>query len=159
MGLEKCAGDHEAALEFTKAFVKEAFLGELSGEVAKGAGKAIGMGATGLAVGLGIHGISSTMSAMSGAAKREKFEIALAQALAHSPILQNAPKDKVRSFAETMFKFAPTVCADANIVTHVLDSAVMGESMDMTTIRSLADLESRVQDTKKNALFTPKVYS
>ena len=133
-------------------------MGDVATEVAKGIGKTVGMGAAGLAVGLGIHGISSTMNAMSLGAKREKFEAALAQAMAHSAILQNAPKDKVRSFAETMFKFAPTVCADANVVAHILDSAIMGESMDMTTLRSLADLESRIQDTKKNSLFTSKGY-
>ena len=164
LGLEKCAGDAEKAKEFTVGFIKEAFgfnnyafAKELSG----GVGKAVGGAAVGLGAGLAIHGVSSLLNRMGSTNLRQRFEEALKQAIAGNAILQNAKVEnpqRLVSFSETIFQFAPHVAGDPNLLAHILSGVIHGESMDLTTVRSLADLENRYQENKKNSLFTPKSY-
>lgn len=153
-GLEKCAGDEQRAKEFAVGFLKEAFTAELG----KGFVNGLGAAGAGLVAGLAIHGLSSGFQGAAMKNLRERFEKALTQAIASNPILQGADESKVRGFAETMFRFAPHVASDPNLLSSLLANAVHGESVDPNTIRALADLESRYQETRKNALFTPKNY-
>lgn len=155
LGLEKFAGDHDSALAFTQGFVKEAFLGD----VAQGAGKALGAGVVGLGLGLGIHGVSSAISSVSNGMLRTQYEKAFSKCLSSNPILAQADNSKVRSYGETIFKFAPHVAADPNLLSTILTNAVHGEGVDPMTIRTLADLESSVQQGRRNAMFTPKAYT
>lgn len=162
LGLEKYAGDTQKAKEFTVGFLKEANTIPI-GEVFKrgmhqGAGQAIGAGAAGLAIALGIHGMSSAMNTFGKGHLREKFEESLRQIRTSHPILQHADPAKVTSYAETVFKFAPHVACDPNLLGPILANAIDGLGLDSVTIRSLADLENRIQETRKNALFTPKTY-
>lgn len=170
VGLEKYAGDEEAAKAFVSGFLKEAFFGpvvnvtngmnhQLGHVIAEGGAKALGMGAAGLALGLGIHGISSAMNSAGNLGMREKFQKVLASVVNSNPVLMNADREKINQFAETIFKFAPKVATDPNLLTNVLVNAAHGEAgLDTTTIRALVDLESKVQETRKNALFSPKPY-
>ena len=109
LGLEKYAGDEQKAKEFTIGFMKEA-AGEkealtFGGNVLKGAAGAIGTGLVGLGLGLGIHGISSTLRTMNEHNLRGTFQAALNKAVASNPILVSADKTKVQSYGETVFKF------------------------------------------------------
>lgn len=167
LGLEKYAGDQEAAKAFVTGFMKEAMFGgtlNRAGQtftqvLLEGGAKGLGMGAAGLAIGLGIHGLSSSVNAMNTSGLREKFHQVLEKVVKESPILQNADRDKVNSFANTIFSVAPKVSTDANLLSTVLVSAIHGDSLDTTTIRSLVDLEGKIQETRKNMLFSPKMYS
>lgn len=167
LGLEKYAGDQEAAKAFVAGFVKEAMFGSTLNKAGQsfgqvlleGGAKGLGMGAAGLALGLGIHGLSSSVNAMNTAGMKDKFHQVLDKVVRESPILQNADREKVNSFANTIFSFAPKVATDANLLSTVLVSAIHGESLDPTTIRSLVDLEGKIQETRKNMLFSPKMYS
>lgn len=164
IGLEKFEGDHEKAAEFTKGFLKQASslpmaFGEGIGKaLGEGAGKAIGAGVAGLGIGLGIAGLSAAMHGMAGVGQRAKFDAALKQAITSNSTLMHADRAKLMSYAETMFKFAPQIASDPNLLANVLSSAIHGESMDLTTVRTLADLESRYSETKKNGLFSPKAF-
>lgn len=157
LALEKCANDKAQADAFTEAFVKQAFWGD----VLTGAGKAVGAGVAGLGIGLGIHGISSAINGMADANVHAKFEQALKAAVSGNEMLRHAMTEhpgRVQSFADTLYKFAPHVVCDPNILSHLLVNSVMGESVDITTIKTVTELENRYTDNRKNSLFSPKAY-
>lgn len=170
MGMEKYAGDETKAAAFVEGFVKEAsvyptfgageaFMGVLrSPGFAEGMHKAVGTGIGALALGFGVHGLSTALSSANTQALKGKFDKAFAEVTAHNPIVQNAEPAKVRSYAETIFKFAPHVACDANLLSSILANAVHGEGIDPMTIRTLADLEGRLVESKKASNFSPKAY-
>jgi hypothetical protein len=157
LALEKCAGDKGQADAFTEAFVKQAFWGD----VGVGAAKAVGAGVAGLGLGLGIHGISSAISGMADTNMHAKFKQALQSAVSGNEMLRHAMSEypgRVASFAETLYKFAPHVVCDPNVLSHLLVNAIQGESVDITTIKTISELENRYTDNRKNSLFSPKAY-
>jgi hypothetical protein len=159
IGLEKFAGDGNLAQEFVEGFVKEAVNLTGLGEFLIGhAGKAVATGVTGLALGLGIHGVSSALNAAGTANLRAKYEEALRHVTSTNPLLGQADSAKIRSYGETIFKFAPHVAADPNLLSSILANAVHGEGIDPMTVKTLAELESRVIDSRKNSMFSPKSY-
>jgi hypothetical protein len=143
-GLEKFAGDQELAKSFVEGFVKEAFSPNMGAKFWEGGAAALGGGLVAAGLGLGIHGLSSALSGANEAGLKTKFEAAFAQVKRTNPVVIDADPIKVRSYAETIFKFAPRVAADPNLLSSVLASAVHGEGVDTTTIRALADLDARV---------------
>lgn len=174
MGMEKYAQDETKAAAFVEGFVKEAssyfagpgassvgqvFTGMLhSPGFAEGMHKAVGTGIGALALGFGVHGLSTMLAGANTQALKSKFDKAFSEVTAHNPIVQNAEPSKVRSYAETIFKFAPHVACDANLLSSILANAVHGEGIDPMTIRTLADLEGRLVESKKAANFSPKAY-
>lgn len=163
IGLEEF-GDDGAAKEFVKGFLKEAsFLSDATintfkGQMTGGAGKALGAGAVALALGLGVHGLSSILNTANTGYLRDRFQQSLARVMSTNLVLKDADRTKVNSYAETIFKFAPHVAADPNLLSSVLANAVHGEGIDPMTVRTLTDLEAKVVESKKNALFSPKAY-
>ena len=162
LALEKCAGDQEQADAFTEAFIKQAFnWGGMAADISKGAGSAIGGSIAGLGLGLGIHGISSALRSAADSNLRSKFESALKMALSSNEMLRHAMSEnpqRVRSFADTIFSFAPHVACDPNILAHLLVNSVQGESVDITTIKTITELENRYSENRRNSLFSPKTY-
>lgn len=161
LSLEKYAGDTEKAKEFTIGFMKEAARVPLtfSGEMFKGMAGGLGAGVAGLGLGLAIHGVSSAFNSASTANLHAKFQKALETAIRSNTLLEHADRSKINSYAETVFKFAPHVAIDVNMLSSILANAVHGEGLDPMTIRTLTDLEARVQETRKNSLFSPKAYT
>lgn len=163
IGLNTFNGDADAARDFTAGFLKEAAFGVSSQTamqlVRDGGLKSVGMGVGALALGLGIHGISSAMNAAGTANLRSHFETALSQVTKTNTIVADAESSKVRSYAETIFKFAPHVAADVHLLNTLLVSAVHGEGIDPTIIKNVVDLEAKITESRKNSLFTPKAYS
>ena len=122
--------------------------GTYAGEAAaKGLGNALGTGVGALAA-------VSAVKAVSGMADKAKYERALAQAIAHSETLSGQDPAKVKRLGDTIYNIAPTVAQDPNILQNVLDGAVHYETMDLQTLRTLADLEARMKDGKGD--FRPK---
>lgn len=163
LAMEKCAGDETQAQAFEEAFLKEAFFGNavFGKALTEGVGKAVGAGVAGLGLGLGIHGISSAISHAADSNMRSKFEAALHSAISSNEMLRHAMSEnpgRVQSFANTLFTFAPHVVSDPNILAHLLVNAVQGESVDVTTIKTVTELENRYTDNRKNSLFSPKAY-
>lgn len=170
MGMEKYAGDEDKAAAFVEGFVKESssYYGQMAGDAfsgilhspgfGEGLHKALGTGVGALALGFGVHGLSTMLSGANTQALKGKFDKAFAEVTAHNPIVQNAEPAKVRSYAETIFKFAPHVACDANLLSSILANAVHGEGIDPMTIRTLADLEGRLVESKKASNFSPKAY-
>lgn len=162
LALEKCAGDEAQAEAFKNAFLKQAFLGNFGGEVLKGAGGMLGKGVAGLGVGLGIYGLSSAISSMADSGLHAKFEAALKQVLASNEILRHAEREhpgRIQSFANTLQKFGPHLVCDPNILSHLLINSVMGDSVDVATIKTVSELENRYTDNRRNSLFSPKTFA
>lgn len=165
LGLEKFNGDQQLAGEFVKGFVKQALsmppagslghhmLGEASGGLASAIGKSLG--ATGVA--LGLAGIGAAVNAVSSSSLHTKFLTALETAVQKSVVLRQADPDKVHQYAETVFKFAPNVATDPNLLASILANAIHGDGIDPMTIRTLSDLEGRYAENKSN-IFSPKKY-
>ena len=163
LAMEKCAGDETQAAAFEEAFMKTAFFGPgvFGQAIAKGVGTAVGAGVAGLGVGLGIHALSSGLSAAADSGLHSKFEQALHTAVSGNEMLRHAMTEhpgRVASFANTLFKFAPHVVCDPNILAHLLVNSIQGESVDITTIKTITELENRYTDNRKNSLFSPKSY-
>jgi hypothetical protein len=175
--LVKYAGDESKVAEFVEGFkqglqkhagfqpdmfghtagerMKSAFL---QGELAKGIAGGLGKGIGALAMGIGAAGISHAVSSLSSASLHSKFLQALQSAIASNRILKDADKAKVEQYAETIFKFAPNVATDSNLLSSILANAIHGEGIDPMTIKTLGDLEGRYNDNRSSSGFTPKTY-
>jgi len=158
IGMEKYAGDAAKAKEFAVGFLKKASLFD-NRFIQEGAGKALGTGIAALGVGLGVHGISSFMNASANANLHNAFQRALASVRASNPLLEDADPSKVNSYAETIFKFAPHVACDHNLLSTVLAHIVQGEGVDTTIMKTLVELEKQIIESRKAGLFTPKNYT
>ena len=74
------------------------------------------------------------------------FDAAIKKAVEMSPVLHNAyqtDRPKVESFARTIFKYAPHIATDPNLLSSILGNAIHGQSIDPLTIRALMDMEGR----------------
>lgn len=100
-------------------------------------------GLTGFGLGAGILGAMTAFSGAKNMSKRKDFERALEQVLRNSPVIQEKDKQKATGFAETIFRFAPTVASDPNLLGSVLNSAIHYESLDLSTIKSLSEIEAK----------------
>lgn len=156
VALEKYAGDEQLAEAFLEGFTKEAFDLKSFNE---GVGSAVGKGVGGTMIGLGIAGFSKALQNVNMGGLHNQFMQALEHAVATNPVLKSADKQKVVQYAETIFKFAPHVATDPNVLSSVLSNAIHGESLDPMTIRTLTDLEGRYVDNHSSTSFTPKTYA
>lgn len=108
----------------------------------------IGLGAS-LMGALLVKGISSSSNAVIGSNLRSKFELALDQAISTNKMLKGANEAKIKSFAETIFKFAPHIASDPNMLSNILGHVVDTQSLDINIIKTLTDLEGRFRDNNK----------
>ena len=172
--MEKYAGDKEAIDSFMEGFTKQASLFSTvqsaitapnSGKVpsfgesvTKGLGEAAGKGLMGIGLGLGLHGLNAATSHVANMGLHTDFLKALTHAVQSNPVLKNADEAKVLQYGETIFKFAPHIAGDANLLSSILANAVHGEGIDPMTIKTLGDLESRYVDNRSAGAFSPKSY-
>lgn len=153
--LKECEGDEVKAAAFIDGFTKEAAASGLAGELLSGivgnVGKSLGTLAIGASVALAGKGILDSQRAQLHA----KFKVALDQAIAMNRVLQGAPRERVENYGETIFKFAPHIACDANLMSSILANAVHGDGIDPNTIKMLSEMENRHQ---MNNAFSPKAY-
>lgn len=121
---------------------QDTFGQNVSGSAAKALGAA---GATAL-VGLSAIAMSKAIKAVGNAADRLKFERTLKTVIERNVILQQEDYEKVKSFADTIYRYGPNIAQDPNILANVLTHSVRGESMDVETMRAVTDLEKRYLD-------------
>ena len=167
--LEKYAGDEEQANAFVEGFEKEAampfgtgftnaakatisatspfFTNEAIGNAALKAGFGLAAGLAGAGI---VKGFNMMGGHLSSTGLRNKFEMALAQVMATNRVVKGASPERAKSYAETIFKFAPNVAADPNLLGSILANAVLGEGIDSMTIKSLVDLEGRHNDNNSS---------
>ena len=155
MGLEKFAGDEEMAEAFVEGFVKEAFdLASFNEGVGGSIGKAVG----GTMMGMAIAGFGKAMQNVQSGALHNQFMTALEHAVSMNPVLKQADREKVVRYADTIWKFAPHVSTDANLLSSILANAIHGDGIDPMTIRTLTDLEGRYTQNQTGGMFSPKTY-
>lgn len=162
----KIYGSEEAADEFMNGFVVKAasfwdnfnlnaptaapkdsrFQATFGEHISKGMGESLGRAAAGGAASLAIAGISSVAGVIKDHALYNKFLKALNEAVHSNKILKGEDKTKVINFANTVFKFAPNVATDPNLLASILANAIHGENIDPMTIKTLTELESRYKE-------------
>lgn len=108
------------------------------------------VGLTASLIGAGIvKGLATAGKAHESSNLRSRFELALSQVVSSNKYVKGSRPEKVKEFAETFFSFAPHVVADPNVLGNILSHALQGESVDVNTIKTLVDLESRLVDNKR----------
>jgi hypothetical protein len=118
--------------------------------VVGGAGALLGAGAAVAGVSLASNAISGLASAAinkigksySAGNNRQAYEAAFREAVANSDLLQQDPA-KARKMGETIFRVAPTISGDANLLTNILNNSIHGDSMDLQTVKVLTELEEK----------------
>lgn len=106
---------------------------------------AVGLGAGLLGAAL-VKGVSSGSSAISNNMLKSKFEMALSQVTSSNKVVKGANPAKVRSYATTLFSFAPHVASDVNMLSTLLTNAVLGEGVDASIMKAVTDLEGRYKE-------------
>jgi hypothetical protein len=175
----KFPNDDQAVAEFIEgftAFTKEAgfldgMLNQPTGQSSKGAareadtiqhtilkgiGSTLGSGIGNLMVTAGIATAGNMVGSVKNMALHSKFLQALERAYQSNRIIAAEPKEKVLQYAETIFRFAPNIATDSNILSSVLANAIHGEGIYPDTIKMLTDIEAKYLD---NSGFNPKTYS
>lgn len=116
-------------------------------------GMSVGLG--GLLVTGGVAAAGSVMNSAHNSLLHTQFLTALNKAVATSSVLKSANRQKVIEYAETVFKFAPNVATDPNLLSSILANAIHGEGIDPMTVKTLTELENRFS---QNTTFNPKNY-
>ena len=99
------------------------------------------------AAGATMFGLNKAVNAAQKSALHPAFMQALETAI-RSPdkageILRGADRQKVVSYGETIFNYAPNVATDPNLLKGILANAIDYGSLDPATIRSLMELEEK----------------
>lgn len=100
----------------------------------------------GLAAAAIIKSIYAGSGAIANGVLKSKFETALQNVINSNRIIKNADPTKVKSYAATLFSFAPHVASDVNLLNSLLANAVLGEGVDPMTIKTLTELEGKYRD-------------
>jgi hypothetical protein len=175
--MEKFAGDKNLAEDFVKGFAKEAMstprpqtmaqelkdaATHMERKTKDGLGPArsgfmneVGKGMGNLVLTLGIAGVGKVYNNISMDRLHTKFLAALEKAIQSNHLIGEADRSKVMQYANTLFKFAPNIATDVNVLTSVLSNAIHGEGIDPATIKALTDIEGRFAE---NDSFSPKTY-
>ena len=132
-----------------KGSLAENFLGR---GVAQNVGKAL----VGGVAAAGFTGLMGLVNSVKGHALYNKYLQALNEATQSNTVLRSADKKKLMNFGNTIFKFAPHVATDANVLTNILANAVHGDALDTVTIRMLTELEGRYQSNSESESFNLK---
>ena len=110
------------------------------------AGKAVAGTLAGVLTGAAMYGAAKAKSGMDTRSLHSEFQMALNKVVQGSRVVQQANREKVHSYAETIFKFAPHIATDPNILGQILSNAVVFDGLDPSTIKTLQEMEARHQD-------------
>lgn len=174
LGLEKFAGNEELADQFVAGFVAHVMIekeaqevSELQKEAAgpqrggqditadylKGMATEAGKSSAGFVGNMAVSGLIGGYRLVADQFRYQRFLKALHQAIANSHVLREHDSKKVMKYADTIYRFAPLVAVDPNLLQSVLTNAVLGDGIDLMTIKSLTDLQGRYRE---NGAMNPK---
>lgn len=159
----------EQADAFVDGFVKEASVGlppamgggkepwaagtAITHGVVDNFARNIGGGLGNLAVNSLVGSVVGLVSSARSSLLHRNFTESLKTVIESNRIVRNADRNKVMSYAETIFKFAPHVASDVNLLSQLLSNSIHGEGVDPTTIETITRLEERLN---KDNSFKPK---
>ena len=122
---------------------------------AEGFGAAVPRVLIPLGVGAGLIAATKAVGAISRQIDKNKFEAAFRQVISHKSLEGEDPV-KLRSLADTVFRLAPSVACDPNLLSTVLqEQAKNHQGMPVTFARTLVDLEDKISGRGSNT-FKPK---
>lgn len=133
-------------------FEKDSIYGRTVGGISDSLGKGIGA----LALNGVVAGVAGLVGSAQNASLYRQFTEALKKVVESNRVIKNADRTKVLSYAETIFKFAPHVASDANVLSQLLANAVHGEGIDPNTIETITRLEERYAGKRS---FQPKNFT
>lgn len=126
----------------------------LARDIARGAAdKATNIAIAGLA-GLGLHNYLKSRRNAETIGQFADYQNALATVAGRNERLANENSERLNELGNSIFKFAPTVASDPNVLETVLDNAVQYDGLDPQTVRSLQELEERYR--KMNEVPAPR---
>lgn len=132
---------------------------QFPGAMFKGFAEALGKGVGGLMITGGMAGLGIAAKSIAQAGLRTKFLKALEHVAKTNSVVRDDirehGKEKAMQYAETIFKFAPHVASDPNLLSSVLANAIHGQGIDPMTIKTLVGLDG---EYTHNNTFTPKTY-
>lgn len=126
------------------------------GAMAEGFGGAVPRVLIPLGVGAGLIAATKAVGAISRQIDKNKFEAAYRQALSTNKMLDGEDPVKLRSLADTIFRLAPHVACDPNLLSTVLQEQIKNfNGMTTQKARELVDLEDKISGRSSNS-FKPK---
>ncbi len=166
--IEKMGFTNEQADAFVEGFIKEAAAAAPAGAPAREPWSAttsmthgivdnfarnIGGGLGNLAVNSLVGGVAGLVGSARSSLLHRNFTESLKTVIESNRIVRNADRNKVMSYADTIFRFAPHVASDVNLLSQLLSNSIHGEGVDPTTIETITRLEERLG---KDTSFKPK---
>ncbi len=115
----------------------------MAGEFATNVAKSLGGGVGSLLLNGAVTGGMKLFNTASHTHEYYKFTQALKRVIETNRLVKNADREKVMSYADTLFKFGPHVASDANLLSQLLSNAIHGEGIDPNTIETVTRLEER----------------
>lgn len=172
LGLEKFAGNEELADQFVAGFIAHVMIEKEAQEVEqlqkeaagpqqqditadylKGMATEAGKSSAGFVSNMAVNALIGGYRTVVDQFRYQRFLKALHQAIANSHVLREHDNKKVLKYADTIYRFAPMVAVDPNLLQSVLTNAVLGDGIDLMTIKSLTDLQGRYRE---NGAMNPK---
>lgn len=124
--------------------------------MAEGFGAIVPRVAVPLGVGAGILAATKAAKAIINQIDKNKFEGSYRQALSTNKMLDGEDPVKLRSLADTIFRLAPHVACDPNLLSTVLQEQIKNfNGMTTQKARELVDLEDKLSGRSSNS-FKPK---
>lgn len=173
--LEKYAGDETKVEAFLDGFAKEASEllmkqaadtdndGDRKGRtktfpqmLTEGFAESVSKGVGNVVVNGAMLGLGKIVNGLRDMTQYNDFLRAVEKARQLNKVVKNADREKVIRYGETVYKFAPHVACDANMLASILANAIQGDGIDPMTIRTLSELEAKYQD---NTAFLPKTFN
>lgn len=127
-----------------------------SNGLSKGLSEGLGKGLGAIALNGIVAGVARVVDSAHNAGLYRQFTEALKRVIETNRIVKNADRERVISYAETIFKFGPNVAADANILSQLLSNAVHGEGIDPNSVETITRLEERYAGKRS---FQPSTYT
>lgn len=158
----------EQADAFVEGFIKEASVGmpatvggkepwsaatSITHGIVDNFARNIGGGLGNLAVNTLVGGVANLVGSARDSMLHRNFTESLKTVIENNRIVRNADRNKVMSYADTIFRFAPHVASDVNLLSQLLSNSIHGEGVDPTTIETITRLEERLG---KDTSFKPK---
>lgn len=100
-----------------------------------------------LGVGLGIMAAAKATKAIIGQVDKSKFDKVLAEVLQTNEMLKGADPAKIQSIAQSIFRLAPSIATDPNLLSTVLQNQINNSSgFDLKIGRELVDIEDKLRN-------------
>lgn len=96
-----------------------------------------------LAAGAAIYGAKKGVDAASGLLLRRRYQNNLRMLHESNPALRAVDPEILARYGDTIFTYAPNIATDPNLLSTLLVNAVHGEGIDLTTIKTITELEDK----------------